>query len=145
MEPLFSPRLSILEPEPFQNPRSRQWRGARALHKGLLNANAVIHPFSSEAGCFRTSGYRSHWGAKSFSSKNILSQQVLGAGQEASRLVMLSAEWKERKFQPPVFSLILQELATHSQAAPYITAYIFFSFPNQVCISSLIDFLSQNS
>lgn len=52
--------------------------------------------------------------------------KVLGAGQEAPRLVMLSEEWKERKFQPTVFSLILQELATHSQAAPYITAYIFF-------------------
>ena len=84
-------------------------------------------------------GEQNHLAAKiSFLSK------VLGAGQEASRWVMLSAEWRERKFQPLVFSLILQELATHSQAAPYITAYIF-SFPNQVCISSLIDFLSQNS
>jgi len=68
----------------------------------------------------------SHWGEKSFSSKIFFLSKVLGAGQEASRWVMLSAEWKERKFQPPVFSLILQELATHSQAAPYITAYIFF-------------------
>lgn len=75
MEHLFSPRLSILEPEPFQSPRSRQWGGVWALHKGLLNASAVIHPFSCEVACFRTRGCRSHWGAKSFSSKNILSQQ----------------------------------------------------------------------
>ena len=66
-------------------------------------------------------GDQNHLAAKIF-----FLSKVLGAGQEASRCVMLSAEWKERKFQPPVFSLILQELATHSQAAPYITAYIFF-------------------
>ena len=75
MEPIFSPQLSILEPERFQNPRSRQCGGAWALHKALLNVNAVIHPFSSEVACFRTTGCRSRWGPKSFSSKNILSQQ----------------------------------------------------------------------
>ena len=82
-----------------------------------------MRPAVSELVVAGAIGEQNHLAAKIF-----FLSKVLGAGQEASRLVMLSAEWKERKFQPLVFSLILQELATHSQAAPYITAYIFFFF-----------------
>lgn len=55
--------------EPFKKPRSRQRGGVWALW-------AALHPFSGEFICFRASGCRSHWAVGSFSSKNILSQQI---------------------------------------------------------------------